>query len=63
MDLLGFHGADYDGDKRFCINEPCYSSLMKLCVFSGSCLDKGFMDSTNLYKIATISLVYENIWL
>ena len=57
----GFWGADYDGDKMFCISEPCDVILMQWGKFPSSCLLKVHVEDMLVYASAVIFPVCQNM--
>ena len=49
-----FRGADYDGEKTFCINEPCDVILTEWGKFSSTCLFKILVKDMLVYESAAI---------
>ena len=49
-----FGGADYDGEKMFCINESCDVILTQWGKFSSTCLFKKHVTDILVYESAAI---------
>ena len=62
MEELGiFGGADYDGERIFCIHEPCDVILTQWGKIYYSCLLKLHVKDTLVYATAAIYPVCQNM--
>ena len=59
--VVVFVGTDYDDEKMFCINEPCYVILMQWGKISSTCLFKMHVKDMLIHGSSAICPAHQNM--